>query len=118
VTRLEAADPDGSIWSEVDAAVVDLTGDGGQELVVGFRDDAGGLSYDIVGTTPGGVPEVLAHAGPLAQGRVAFDGGLADYDEIRSGAFERRAFGFGGGLFRAVEVTEVPVSGAPPSQLG
>lgn len=118
VTRLEAADPGGESWAEVGAVSTDVTGDGAQELVVGFRDTSGSLGYDIVGTSPGGVPEVLAHAGPLAQGRVVFDGGLIDFDETAPGTFERRTFAFSSGLFRAVEVVEVPVSTAPQSQLG
>ena len=63
VEWLLAADPTGERWSDVNVVGADLTGDGVDELLVGFRGvgDALGLEYDIVGYGQDAVPEVLAH---------------------------------------------------------
>ncbi|MEX0754473.1 MAG: hypothetical protein WEA54_00375 [Actinomycetota bacterium] len=128
VVRLEAGDAEGTRWSDVGVASADLTGDGGQELVVGFR-NAGteeALGYDVVSITPDGVAEVLAHAGPLLAGSVTADGGLTDYGAVLGAGeapccpstFEQRMFAFGDGLFRVAEAVDVPASTVPASQAG
>ena len=120
VTRLSATDADGSRWSNIGVAAADLTGDGGDELVVGFRDagtDAT-LSYDVVAVSAGGVAEVLAHGGPLPDGAVTLQNGLTDYALVSSTTYARRAFVFSDGLFLATDVEEVPATTVPASQIG
>ncbi|MEX2275883.1 MAG: hypothetical protein WEA10_10030 [Actinomycetota bacterium] len=120
VTRLAAVDPEGSRWSDIGVAAADLTGDGGAELVVGFREGSadGSLSYDVVAMSTGGVAEVLAHGGPLPDGSVTVEGGLTDYALLSTAAFQRRSFVFSDGLFLASEVEEVPSAEVPASQIG
>ena len=51
VEWLQASDPAGERWSDVNVLAADLTGDGVQELLVGFRSigEDQTLEYDIVG---------------------------------------------------------------------
>jgi hypothetical protein len=53
----------GPLYAAVTAKAVDVTRDGKDELVVGYRSEGTGmiLDVDIVGTDPDGSPRVLAH---------------------------------------------------------
>jgi hypothetical protein len=67
---------DGPLFAAVTVKAVDVTRDGHDELVVGYRSEGTGmiLDVDIVGTDPGGVPRVLAHD-QFYKGSVVFRGG-------------------------------------------
>ena len=61
-TRPQGTYP-GPQYANVTAKVADVTGDGKEELVLGYRSEGTGqiLDVDIVGTTSDGTPRVLAH---------------------------------------------------------
>lgn len=61
-TQPVGSDP-GPLLATVTATIRDVTGDGGEELVVGYRSEGTGhfLDVDIVGTAPDGAARVLAH---------------------------------------------------------
>jgi len=77
VQWLEASDPAGERWSEVNVLAADLTSDGVAELLVGFRSvgEAQTLDYDIVGYSESVVPEVLAYPEPTTRGSVIVSAG-------------------------------------------
>jgi hypothetical protein len=53
----------GALYAAVTAKVADVTRDGEDELVIGFRSEGTGgiLDLDVVGIAEGGAPRVLAH---------------------------------------------------------
>jgi hypothetical protein len=53
----------GPLFADVQAKVADVTGDGKDELLVGYRSSGTGqfLDYDLVGTTDDGTPTVEVH---------------------------------------------------------
>jgi hypothetical protein len=71
-TRAEEV-AEGPLFAAVTAKAVDVTGDGRDELVLGYRSEGTGmiLDVDIVGTDAGGTPRVLAHD-QLYKGSVVF----------------------------------------------
>ncbi|HEX6311949.1 MAG TPA: hypothetical protein VF152_10005, partial [Acidimicrobiia bacterium] len=74
----------GALFARVTAEVVDVTGDGADELVVGYRAEGTGhvLDYDIVATRDDGAPLVLAHD-ELYRGTVVVEPGrLVTYSPV------------------------------------
>jgi hypothetical protein len=67
------AGADGPLYAAVTAKAVDVTRDGADELVLGYRSEGTGmiLDVDIVGTDQQGSPQVLAHD-QLYKGSVVF----------------------------------------------
>jgi hypothetical protein len=61
-TKADPGEP-GVLYANVIAKIADVTGDGKDELLVGYRSEGTGeiLDYDIVGTDTTGTPVVLAH---------------------------------------------------------
>lgn len=128
VRWLEASDPAGERWADVNALVSDLTGDGVPELLVGFRslDESDALEYDLVGYDESAVPEVLAHPDPAPKGSVVVSAGTvqeysAQYPNNEPvccpATFLRRTIAFQDGFFRVVGSETVPTTAIPPSRL-
>ena len=128
VQWLEASDPAGERWSDVNVLATDLTSDGVQELLVGFRSvgEAQTLEYDIVGYSENAVPEVLAHPDPAAKGSVIVSAGTVqeyaaqypnDEPVCCPPSYLRRTIAFEDSFFRVVGSETVVVTAVPPSQL-
>src|SRR5687767_6146785 len=77
VEWLQASDPAGDLWSDVNVLPADLTGDGVPELLFGFRevDEPLTLDYDIVSYEQNGAPQVIAHPNDAARGSVVVAAG-------------------------------------------
>jgi hypothetical protein len=128
VRWLEASDPAGERWGDVNVLASDLTSDGVPELLVGFRStgEADVLEYDIVGYDGSAVPEVLAHPDGARKGSVIVSGGtVQDYSAQYPNdepvccppTFLRRTIAFQDGFFRTVGSETVATTAVPPSQL-
>jgi hypothetical protein len=128
VRWLEASDPAGERWADVNVLATDLTGDGVQELLVGFRGlgEADVLEYDIVGYDESAVPEVLAHPDRARKGSVIVSAGTvqeysAQYPNNEPvccpPTFLRRTIAFQDGFFRVVGSETVVTTAVPASQL-
>lgn len=128
VEWLEASDPAGERWSDVNVLPADLTGDGVPELLVGFRglDERLTLEYDVVGYGQNGLPEVLAHPNAAARGAVVIAGGqIEEYDAQYPNdepaccppSFLRRTIAFEEGFFRVTSSEAVLPNAVPASQL-
>jgi hypothetical protein len=128
VEWLQAADPTGDRWTDVNVVPSDLTGDGLPELLVGFRggDELQTLEYDVVGYDQGGLPRVLAHPEAAARGVVVLSsGGLQEFAaEYPSGepaccppSYLRRTIAYDDGFFRVIASETVPPNAVPASQL-
>jgi hypothetical protein len=128
VEWLQAADPTGERWSDLNVLATDLTGDGVSELLVGFRGvgDAMTLEYDIVGYGQDAVPEVLAHPDAADRGSVVISGGaILEYSGQYPGgepaccppSFLLQTIAFEDGFFRVVGAETVLPTAVPPSQL-
>lgn len=128
-TRPEGNDP-GPLYAQVTAKVADVTGDGHDEVVLGYRSEGTGqiLDFDVVGTDPDGTPRVLAHD-QVYKGNVRTRGGkLVTYAPVyrRSDAnccptwIERDDITFRAGAFHVRKVWKVPSKQAhvPPSDVG
>lgn len=128
VRWLEASDPAGERWADVNVLASDLTSDGVPELLVGFRSlgEADVLDYDIVGYDESAVPEVLAHPERARKGSVIVSAGTvqeysAQYPNNEPvccpPTFLRRTIAFQDGFFRVVGSETVVTTAVPPSQL-
>jgi hypothetical protein len=128
VEWLQASDPAGERWSDVNVLPADLTGDGVSELLVGFRglDELQTLEYDIVGYGEAGLPSVLAHPDPAARGALVVSSGqLQDYAaQYPAGepaccppSFLRRTIAYDAGFFRVFAAESVAPNTVPASQL-
>jgi hypothetical protein len=128
VEWLQASDPAGERWSDVNVLAADLTGDGVQELLVGFRsiDEDQTLEYDIVGYSEIAVPEVLAHPDPAPKGSVIVSGGtIQEYSaQYPNGepvccpaGYLRQSIAFVDSFFRVVDSETVVITAVPPSEL-
>ena len=128
VQWLEASDPAGERWSDVNVLAADLTSDGVPELLVGFRSvgEAQTLEYDIVGYSEAAVPEVLAHPDAAPKGSVIVSAGTiqeysAQYPNDEPVCcppnYLRRTIAFEDSFFRVVGSETVVVTAVPPSQL-
>src|SRR5262245_19555763 len=128
VRWLEASDPAGERWEDVNVLAADLTSDGVQELLVGFRGvgEAAILDYDVVGYDESAVPEVLAHPERARKGSVIVSAGTvqeysAQYPNDEPlccpTTFLRRTIAFQDGFFRVVGSESVVTTAVPTSQL-
>src|SRR5262245_11905905 len=128
VRWLEASDPAGERWADVNVLASDLTSDGVPELLVGFRGlgEAEILEYDIVGYDENAVPEVLAHPERARKGSVIVSAGTvqeysAQYPNDEPlccpPSYLRRTIAFQDGFFRVVGSETVVTTAVPPSQL-
>ena len=128
VEWLQAADPAGERWSDVNVLPTDLTGDGVPELVVGFHglDEFQTLVYDIVGYGQDGLPTVLAHPEPSLRGVVIVSSGQlqefgAQYPNGEAAccppSYLLRTIGFDAGFFRVLSSDSVTPNTVPASQL-
>jgi hypothetical protein len=128
VEWLQAADPNGDRWSDVNVLAVDLTADGVAELLVGFRglDDRQTLEYDIVGYGQAGIPTVLAHPEAAARGVVVVAAGRLEEFGARfpndepaccPPSYLRRTIAYDAGFFRVLAAEEVAPSAVPTSQV-
>jgi hypothetical protein len=128
VEWLQASDPAGDLWSDVNVLPADLTGDGVPELLFGFRqvDEPLTLEYDIVGYDQNGIPQVVAHPNDAARGSVVVAGGeileyAAQYPNGEPAccppSFLRRTIAFEQGFFRVIATETVLPNAVPASQL-
>jgi hypothetical protein len=128
VEWLQASDPSGDRWSDVNVLPADLTGDGVPELLFGFRevDERLTLEYDIVGYDQNGIPQVVAHPNDAARGSVVVAGGeileyAAQYPNAEPAccppSFLRRTIAFEQGFFRVIATETVLPNAVPASQL-
>ena len=128
VRWLEASDPAGERWADVNVLPSDLTSDGVPELLVGFRSLGEGdvLEYDIVGYDENAIPEVLAHPERARKGSVVVSAGTVqeysaqypnDEPVCCPPTFLRRTIAFQDGFFRVVGSESVVTTAVPPSQL-
>lgn len=128
-TRREEGEA-GPLFAAVTANAVDVTRDGKDELVIGYRSEGTGmiLDVDIVGTDPGGSPHVLAHD-QLYKGNVVFRRGhLVAWAPVykRNDAnccptwIQRAVFEFRDGAFTVEAGPRTPTRHVdiPPSELG
>jgi hypothetical protein len=128
VEWLQAADPAGERWTDVNVLAADLTGDGVSELLVGFRGigDGQALEYDIVGYGQDGLPVVLAHPETPARGAVVVSAGQvqeygAQYPNGEPAccpsAYLLRMIAYDAGFFRVVSSETVAPNVVPTSML-
>jgi hypothetical protein len=128
-THGDGTDP-GPLYAQVTAKVADVTGDGHDELIVGYRRDGTGqiLDYDVVGADADGSPRVLAHD-EVYKGNVRTrHGRLTTYEPVyrRNDAnccptwIQRDDIVYRDGAFRGRKVWKVPTKQAdvPPSDIG
>jgi hypothetical protein len=128
-TRAEGTDP-GPLYANVTARAADVTGDGHDELVLGYRTEGTGqiLDVDVVGTLPDGTPRVLAHD-QVYKGNVRTrHDRLVEYEPVyrREDAnccptwIARRDVRYRDGAFRVHTVWKRPTEQAevPPSDIG
>ena len=128
VEWLQASDPTGERWSDVNVIASDLTGDAVAELLVGFRNlgDTQVLEYDVVGYDQDGIPVVLAHPDASPKGVVVVAAGqIQDYGAEYPGgepacgppSYLHRTIAFDAGFFRVIASETVLPSAVPASQL-
>jgi hypothetical protein len=128
-TQPEMNEP-GPLYAAVTAKAADVTGDGKDELLLGYRNEGTGmiLDLDIVGTDAAGAPRVLAHD-DLYKGNVVLRHGrlvtyTPDYKKTDANCcptwIVRDVLRYDGGQFTADQVERVRTKHAdvPPSQLG
>jgi hypothetical protein len=127
VEWLQASDPTGDQWSDVNVVPSDLTGDGVPELLVGFRGttDAATLDLDIVGFGQDNLPVVLAHPETAPHGSVVVTGpDLQEYVAQYPGGepdccpptYQRQTISFVDGFFRITATQDVTPNAVPTSQ--
>lgn len=128
VEWLQASDPTGETWSDVNVVPSDLTGDGVAELLVGFRGttDALMLDLDIVGFGQDNLPAVLAHPDAAPHGSVVVTGAalqefVAQYPggepDCCPPLYQRQTIEFVDGFFRITATQDVSAGAVPASQL-
>lgn len=128
VEWLQAADPTGEEWSDVNVIPSDLSGDGVPELLVGFRhtDEALSLDLDIVGYGQDNLPVVLAHPETAPHGSIVVTGGslqgyVAQYPGGEApccpSVYLRRTIAYEDGFFRITGAETVSPNLVPASQL-
>lgn len=128
-TRPELDEP-GPLYAAVTARAADVTGDGEDELLLGYRNEGTGaiLDLDVVGIEADGTPRVLAHD-DLYKGSVVFrDGKLLAFTPVYKRAdanccptwIARDVLRFDDGAFRVERIERVKTKQAdvPASQLG
>ncbi len=128
VEWLQASDPAGDLWSDVNVLATDLTADGVPELIFGYRgiDESQTLDTDIVGYGQDGLPVVVAHPEPAVRGVLVVSGGQiqvfgAQYPNGEPvccpPSYLQRTIAFEDGFFRVVASQSVAPNVVPASQL-
>ena len=128
VEWLQASDPSGEQWSDVNVVASDLTGDGVPELLVGFRgtDQAVSLDLDIVGFGQDNLPVILAHPDTAPHGSVVITGAeMQEYVAQYPGGepaccpptYQQQTIAFLDGFFRITATQDVSPNAVPSSQL-
>jgi hypothetical protein len=128
-TRPEAGEA-GPVFAQVTAKAADVTGDGSDELLLGYRNEGTGmiLDVDVVGTDDAGTPRVLAHD-ELYKGSVVIrDGHFVAYTPVYRRAdanccptwVARDVLRYDDGAFTVARIdrTRTRRAHVPPSQLG
>jgi hypothetical protein len=128
-THGDGTDP-GPLYAGVTAKVADVTGDGHDEIVVGYRAEGTGeiLDFDVVGADAAGAPQLLAHD-TVYKGNVRTrNGHLVEYEPVyrRTDAnccptwIQRDDLDFQDGVFHVEKVWKVKTKQAevPPSDIG
>lgn len=113
---LEAVDPDGSGWQSVQAVVVDLSGDGADDIAFGFRSVGSGLLAVDVVEGPGAV---TAHR-DLAHGAARVSPGQWDTwaaSGAPDGQYDHDVIRWQDNAWRLVMRSSEPASSVPPTQL-
>ncbi len=128
-TRPEG-DERGPLYAAVTARAGDVTGDGADELLLGYRNEGTGaiLDLDVVGTDGDGSPRVLAHDDLYKGSAVLRDGKLVTYTPVYRRAdanccptwIARDVLRYADGEFRVdrIERVRTKLADVPPSQLG
>jgi hypothetical protein len=125
VERMSAG---GGSWQDISVVAADLTGDGRDELLVGYRSPAQAdrLQVDIVGFSEDGTPEILAHLGPATKGSVVTAGMAvnryaAQYPNGEAlccpPTYEKSLIAFEAGSFRVEQAIDVSPGDVPRSAL-
>ncbi len=120
----------GPLYAQVTAKAADVTSDGHDELVLGYRSEGTGqiLDVDVVGTDAVGAPVLLAHD-TVYKGNVrARNGHLIEYEPVYRQAdanccptwIQRDDLRFRDGAFHVETIWKVPTKQAdiPPSDVG
>jgi hypothetical protein len=120
----------GPLYAQVTATAADVTGDGHDELVLGYRSEGTGqiLDLDVVGTDATGTPQLLAHD-TVYKGNVrARNGHLVEYEPVYQETdanccptwVQRDDLEFRDGVFHLETIWKVPTKQAeiPPSDIG
>jgi hypothetical protein len=113
---LEAVDPDGSGWQSAAAVVVDLSGDGADDIAFGFRSAGSGLLAVDVVEGPGAV---TAHR-DLAHGAVRVSPGQWDTWSAAGaagGSYDRDVIRWQDAAWRLLLRSQSAAADVPPSQL-
>jgi len=120
----------GPLYANVTAEVADITGDGDDELLLGYRSEGTGqiLDVDVVDTGPDGTPRVLAHDQLYKGTAIVRQGRLVTYEPVYREAdanccptwIERSTVRFRDGALRVVAGPRVRTAQAdvPPGDLG
>jgi hypothetical protein len=120
----------GPLFAAVTARAADITGDGADELLLGYRNEGTGqiLDLDIVGTDADGTPRVLAHDDLYKGSVVLRDGNLVIFTPVYERAdanccptwVARDVLRYDDGAFRVQRIERVKTKQAdvPASQLG
>lgn len=74
----------GPLYANVTAEVADITGDGNDELLLGYRSEGTGqiLDVDVIDTTSDGTPRVLAHDQLYKGTAIVRPGRLVTYEPV------------------------------------
>ena len=128
-TRPAGADP-GPLYANVTVFAADVTGDGADEVLFGYRSEGTGqiLDVDIVGTGRDGAPLVLAHDQLYKGSLLARHGRIVTYTPVYRANdpnccptwIERDTIRFRNGAFRVQAGPRTPTARAnqPPGDLG
>ena len=118
----------GGSWQSIKVVAADLTGDGNDELLVGYRSpaEADKLEVDIVGFAQDGTPEILAHLDAATKGSIVIVGKAvtsyaAQYPNGEAvccpPSYEESVIVFEAGSFRVAQTINVAPSAVPRSVL-
>lgn len=120
----------GPLYAQVTAKAADVTGDGHDELVLGYRSEGTGqiLDFDVVDADATGAPQLLAHD-TVYKGNVrARNGHLVAYEPVYKKTdanccptwIQRSNLEFRDGAFHVEPIWKVPTKQAeiPPSDIG
>lgn len=110
---LEKLDPGGSQYRSVNVRLADVSGDGSQDAVFGFRSAASGLLAVDVVEGPG---TVTAHR-DASSGSARVSKGQLDMWSASGASATHEVIRFVDGSYRVVSSEQVPSAEVPPSQL-